>query len=428
MAQQKKHQKPTDTKQESDSSYTPNPNIKIVLNGGKHELDTATVPVKWHFSDELIAKNPEYIMIADHAMSLQDFYQKNFGYCSLGYRHWFKVSDFAGYIQLHHPGRHHFIVMVFYGEEEACSENMRTFLKKDAYGGYLCGLDKKLLNGFNSKLSCETAAVEFEVPEELFAKRSKSPFAEFVWRWVNRWYEHLPVDQCAYRKRMIFAFTVQPPLFLIGRLLAGISLTLYAILGSLTLLFLGFRPMVIEDLWKNVRYAWADPGQADYDLFCFRPRHERWRLWYIGDGGERTRMPVWAVPWIFLLLAAVAVGVGIFVANNAVTFGIIGAVIGFFYLILRFVLNPTIKRWEGNIKQIKESIEAEKTLQNQEAEKVLSLKRQARLLALKQNLGLEAAPPAVDIKKVIPKVKSTVTRFRLSFWAAKAKVCRPFAR
>ena len=38
------------------------PDIKVVLNGGKREMDAATIPIQWFFSKEVIEKKPEYLL------------------------------------------------------------------------------------------------------------------------------------------------------------------------------------------------------------------------------------------------------------------------------------------------------------------------------------------------------------------------------
>jgi hypothetical protein len=96
--------------------YEPNPNIKLVLNGGQTTLDGATIPLEWHFSEKLIEKKPRYIVVHDHESSLKSL---------LGGMHYkpehaygFEVKDLAGFIQLHRPGHHCFVVMVFYGSQK----------------------------------------------------------------------------------------------------------------------------------------------------------------------------------------------------------------------------------------------------------------------------------------------------------------------
>ncbi len=49
-----------------------------------------------------------------------------------------------------------------------------------------------------------SGCVEVDVPEELFAKKP------WDWEWTNDYFDSLPSDQCAFRKRRLFAFTIQP--------------------------------------------------------------------------------------------------------------------------------------------------------------------------------------------------------------------------
>ncbi|PJA92247.1 hypothetical protein CO134_01085 [Candidatus Kuenenbacteria bacterium CG_4_9_14_3_um_filter_39_14] len=36
--------------------------ISVVLNGGKKEMNSATIPIEWWFSKEIIEKDPKYIV------------------------------------------------------------------------------------------------------------------------------------------------------------------------------------------------------------------------------------------------------------------------------------------------------------------------------------------------------------------------------
>jgi hypothetical protein len=242
-----------------------------------------------------------------------------------------------------------------------------------------------------------------------------------MWNWVNRWYGSSPIDECAYRKRKIMAFTTQPILFLIGRLIAGVVCTLYSLIGSFFLLFLGYRP---TSLIKNILHSWWDIDFFESDLFEYY--NNRWRRW-----GEDKFIPTFLVPYVvvFELLGLYVVFVQLkklWVSASSVSVSpvdflpwLIGSIVGFS---LFFLLRMAIKKIY-NPKRIQRAEEARVEARKQ----ILKSKEELYVTYLKENTVLSKAPKSVDIKKILPKV-STVTKFHLSFWNLKSKVCRPFVR
>lgn len=401
----------------NNQQYTPNPNIKLVLNGGEEILDSATVPVEWHFSEELIAQKPRYIILCDHKMSLEAF-RKSIS-TSGGYRHSFAVKDLIGYIQIHKPGRHHFIAVVFYGDEERALEKTRSFLKKFTDSQYNVSVSYDEVERGESQLNTAIVAVEFEVPNELFAKKPETAFGRLVWSWANRWFKHAPVDECDYRRRKIFAFTLKPFLFLIGRLFFGIFGTLYTLIGASILLFIGYRPIPI---FRNIKNAWIFLDNCKDDLFRFSRRYN-WRVW--NDQHPEKRMPVWAVP-IFVILELGAIAL-----VTLLVFKFLTSVILFIALILTFfiVVVVMVYKISARLKSKEwEQRQEEKERRDREQEEMLKNARENAYLAyLKKNISLDRVPGKVDIVSILRKV-DTVTRFRLSYWGIKAKACRPYVK
>lgn len=399
--------------------YVPNPNIKLVLNGGKDILDSATIPVEWHFSRELIEKKPRYIVICDHEFEIEQYldgFNRN-----LGHRYVFAVSNLAGYIQLHRPGRHHFVVYVLYGDASVAKSRANDLLAKEERDRYDIHLKvSDLLN--HEREDQAVTAVEFEVPEELFAKRAETPFGRFAWAWVNRWFKYAPVDQCEYRKRKWLAFTLQPPLFLLGHLFSGVFGTLYTLVGSFILLFFGYRPI---PFWSNIWGAWADPLN-DFEMNLSRFGRDKWRMW----SGERyygpviKKIPLWAIPSVVLLWAVCgALGVLIF----STILPVVSAIVAF--VVFVFVVALLARYFKARARDERQ-IQRKRELAAREAEQwELERKTQeeAKSAFLRAYAALDNIPDKVDLARV-RKVVDPVTRFRLSFWGLKAKVCRPFAK
>lgn len=74
------------------------------------------------------------------------------------------------------------------------------------------------------------SSLEIDVPREVFAEEPP----EWEKKWVNRWYEERPRDQCEYRERRIFAYTLQ--LFFVAIFLC-VTAVIFLIYGFFALLF-----------------------------------------------------------------------------------------------------------------------------------------------------------------------------------------------
>ncbi len=412
---------------ERSSRFAPNPDIKLVLNGSSDILDSATIPVEWHFSDALIANNPQYVVICDHSYSLEEFRKTE--YTDSGERHLFKVRELIGYIQIHKAGHHHLALLVFCGDREAALVSAMNYVKRDRNWDYAYTLSyDEIAKGLIGS-DCMTSAVEFEVPEAVFAPKPRSAFGQLIWDWVNRWYSGTPIDECRYRKRKIAAFTIQPIFFLVGRLLTGVFGTLYTLLGSGVLFFFGWRPV---PMWKNVFHAWWDLGSFEKDL----RRYWTYRLWEDDDDSKDRKkhwMPVWSVPFVVILELALAGLVLLVLYTILVSIGIQTLITVGIIVVLGVTAGWATTKWVGwcNVperqEERRERREKREEVRTAERGRLAEIERKMAIAFLASNVSLATAPKKVDVAAVLPKV-DTATRFRLSFWATKAKVCRPFAR
>ncbi len=406
-----------------EKQLTPNPNIRLVINGGSNILDAATVPVEWHFSEELIAKNPQYIVICDHEYSIERL--KDFVHETSGNRYYSKVTSLVKYLQLFRPGRHHLFVMVFYGDD--AYKYMSSFTSKGKKT-YNCNVSYTMLqNKFNNEFCMETTFVEFDVPEELFAKKPETKFGMMMWNYVNKWYSEKPSDECQYRKRKIMAFTLKPIAFLILWLLASVFGTLYTLIGCGFILFLGYRPI---SLHKNILAAIKMDGDEFQPDLRFHQDWDEWRIWKDKwtDGGP-TLIPTLLVPWIFILTLCGLICVGYlfisYLIPNIVSIAVWAAAAAitfvFSWLFLKSYTSEESKEKRNQSAQLKK--------EKREEEKARIKKDVEDRIAdfLKSHASLSSMPEKVEVKRVIP-VVDTVTRFTLRFWNLKAKVCKPFAR
>jgi len=228
--------------------------MKVILNGGKFELDDATIPFQIGFDESIAEKKPAYVLVMDVTRNPFDERGKRLNYDSYSERKLFKLEP-VQYLQLKKPGIHHLIFILF----EKLNDNDKKFL-----------LEKNNRTSYENSLSfdsIEQAGVLMEeisycemtisVPEEFFAIKPKTGIKKSIWRWVNLWHSFDPVDQCEYRKRVIFAFTTQPIFWLIGFIARFILVTLWTaffiIFKTIALIF-GYQPVKFIPYKKKVWY------------------------------------------------------------------------------------------------------------------------------------------------------------------------------
>ncbi len=216
--------------------------MKIVLNGGKHELDDATIPFQIGFDKSIVDSKPTHILVID--VATDPFTENNGERCSYSLyskRTLFELEPIQ-YLQLNKPGIHYLIFILLKEVDKYCRE---FFLKKSRVR-----YDQELY--FSSieenKLPYQLcyAEVVVDVPEQLFAPEPKTKFQKAIHRWVNGWYELEPIDECEYKKRRIPAFTIKPILWLlvlIPRIICSIFLAVIIPVPRLLFFLAGTQPV-----------------------------------------------------------------------------------------------------------------------------------------------------------------------------------------
>ncbi len=89
---------------------------------------------------------------------------------------------------------------------------------------------------------CSAAPIMLEVPNEIFAKEP----SEWEKAWVNWWSPKAVANQCDFRKQRMFAYTIQPLLFLIGYAMQ--------IIFSVAALLFGARAFTFQPLLHPLTY------------------------------------------------------------------------------------------------------------------------------------------------------------------------------
>lgn len=423
---------------------SPEPMIKLVLNGGETELNSATFPVEWFFSPELIEKNPQFLVLCDHEGSLEEFKDK--ASWNQGYRYLVRAKKLVKFLQVFRPGRHHLVCIVFCGDEKNAAEMAADYYRGRAnyYKHPIIFNDVEKESWWPNVLY---SVAEFDVPEELFAVPPKKGLRKFIWDMTNKLFDDSPADQCRYRKRMLFLPLIMTAVLAVY-LVSVLFIFLYTLVGSFILFLIGFRPRL--DNINNIKYVVMNKwGKIKLDLFEFRPGEHPyylsnivWRLWKVKlDDDKRSFsrkksiwIPVWAVP-IFVPFELAVVSAAIYLiylsfsAINVV--GIIAVITAAFLLVLVLVISAHKKFGDWLEKKIDEKFKgaelakAKRAKKREEEKKVKEKKYREFLL---QTASISAGvPKEVDLEVVKKKVDS-VTKFQIGFWALKAKVCKPYAK
>ena len=396
--------------------------IRLIINGGVDSLDSATVPIEWRFSEALLAERPQYIVICDHEMSLDELKEKE--YCYGGRRHLVKVTEFVKYIQLFRAGHHHLVFMVFCGERDMALRCDRSFAddnqhlhdKAIHYTDLACG------HSDDYRAPIYIASVEFEVPAGLLAERPKSGFSKWVWEWANRWYSRFPEDECAYRKRLIFAFTVQPLPFLIGRFLVGVVCTILSIGALILFPFFGWRPTQIV---QNIKSGWLNP-----EGFNLTPK-DSWGVWTYDDCHEPWVWPFWCMPWFITLVAGLPLFLYRLYARHPFEAKLATMILACFIVVCLIIqlydqVSGRIRlKWSEACFVSMEDRLRKKELRRAEREEKEVQKYLSQLGTM--SFAAVPIPKKVDVDSVIKKADTGI-KLKLSFWAVKAKVCKPFER
>lgn len=255
--------------------------------------------------------------------------------------------------------------------------------------------------------------MDVEIPDEIFAKEPP----QWLKNWVNLWSRWGPEDQCAFRKRFVFAFTVQLVLFPI---LEFFKRAVTFVLGILALLTGRWSGMRLLKLAFRLQWQYAYPEAEIDDVFAEYQVPVFWRGWLF-----------LARPIMLLIYAIVAMILWKFFLPQIMwTIGLLMALgpwaisIGIGFGIIWFLRISTKKRREEFFARF--SAERKKILEQRQAtaEEKFALRVAERTAEAETYLGCGIAPSITTAKLESPSARRSLI---LQFRSAKRKVCRPFA-
>lgn len=421
--------------------------ISVALNGGKKEMNSATIPIEWWLSEDIIRKNPKYILVFEQNKAEKDDVR---GETNRGRRYVFNASDAVAFMPVFSAGYHRVMVVAVSDFYFPAKQLVNRCLQEDEYkeDHFRLHIDWNLAkdNTLEREVPSFITAtvVEFEVPAELFAEKPRTKAGQFLWQWVNRWHSRGPRDECDYRRRMMIAFTIQPPLVAVWLLLKhGLAGTAYA-LAILILSFLvflcGFRPRpLLREMWRAFMFTRV----REWDVMRYGEMTEiegswesTFRVWSLtkttNDKGKvvhrATRMPV--APIVIVLAVGACVGLYQLVMsmiggklNWFLPFMIGGS--GFIVTVLFFVkIFPRLWRVTSQgVDTLRKRFTEGSDEQKKEKEVAAQQWMLKNLILAKRTdaVHLDRLPIPTDLKGRV------VQRFRVGYWALKVKVCKPFA-
>ena len=406
------------------------PGIELVLNGGKKEMDAATIPIQWFFSEEVIVKKPTHLLFFEQTESeARNYFSDNYGR-----RYVCKVAAGTKFIQLFSSGYHRMMVLAIDGDKTVAF--VKSLLEKEGRDNYVYSLSWEAVENGSFLRECRSilgavavTVVEFFVPEALFAAKPKTAFQKAVWKWANYEEEELPRDQCEYRERVALAITFKPIVFLVKGFFIGLG----RIIGSIRILvasgllwFFGWRP---ESIKKNLKRMMLE-GEGYSDDLREYPFDGAYKLL----DKKSSKRKAWA-PWeiVLLFLAIVCLyripnfptyfmGIFAILASSAV-------VAAYFIKLMRL-----FQEWRDSKKSPEE---LEKKLERWRLEEVKweaerkakKEKRYQEWLAKNYSFGRKGEAVNLDnIPVPLGLGDRAVQMFQISFWSLKAKLCRPYSR
>lgn len=254
-----------------------------------------------------------------------------------------------------------------------------------------------------------TASLDVDVPAEVFAKK---PWA---WEaaWVNAWFNAEPIDQCEFRKRRLWAYSIQPPFMFVNWLIR--------LMVTLVITLAGFKAgwqCVLHPLDTDIEELIED--LEDDSLYWPKSWNYGWRKF------ARYGLPFLS-PLIFLTTAACAwifhpselldkATLILWVATvtaAVVTMGAVGTPLVMLCLHLGF----TVNKWFPGLKRRTENASVDG--------------RANEPVARPNYLEPETVKFLVCVGEGTPRTYSSLPKQRRSvrLWvqATKAKVCKPFA-
>ncbi len=401
--------------------------MEVVLNGGSHEMESTTIPFRCFFSPEQIAMNPTHILVVvKNTLQVSNMHSS-----TMGNRFILEEKNGLGFINVFSPGDHHLEFYAFHvGTDKDDIHRLKRLLAKDSYSRTIYDRDidiEGLSNGFYDSgfFVVGYKAVKIDVPRGVFAEIPQSGWRKVMFQYINKPFSTPPIDKCAYRRRWPafliswFWFTVVPlvkALYVIFQFITGL---LFAILAPIVFVVIGYRPNFKWEYFKEC-LSWECDVWDDY----ITPQNYR----NFGQSNVDAKF----VPVTLLELVAFFGGLGLSYLSFSNLTGLSGddlTGMWFMGVISCLIVGVICLAWINRFAKTEIGSVLFDKLWNFISPPLTEEEYQAWLL---KNASLNVKPTRVDIMQSPRAFGGMFTRSRQGivkrFYAAKIKVCQPYAK
>jgi hypothetical protein len=294
--------------------------LRLVLNGGNTEMNSAIIPIQWFFSEEAGEMGPTHIIIADYKGVDKD----RISGCK-GIRYICEVKDTLKNIEFFSPGDHTLYFMAVRSRHKN-KKGLRSEIQDNlsgytGFGGRVVYHNHLTFDENKDFLSVSehyaafsswaweyvaSNTVQVSVPKEFFAERSKNPIVEAIWNFTNGSLRGGVIDQCHARKRFLTVLPLKILTVLPLRIFFGLVSAIITLLYSILSVFFAWRPFIdysdLKNVWNfNRRVRDMEPNEYLCPTKCRYSRDEfyGYRVFWKKKNGNPGKIPV--APWLATL-------------------------------------------------------------------------------------------------------------------------------
>lgn len=366
------------------------------MKDGFFELPDSVIPVRWCITKAIRDKLDKKRVKHPHILIIVTRDNREIS------RHLIPLDQKLEYIQFYKPGINVLFATIVWDSDGKIKNLKKAYLGEgsnrviDEYNGCL----------YDSYTELAWGQLKVDVAEDLFASEP----AEWEKWWVNLLFGTRVKDQCHFRKRRLFAYSIKPFLIFWFLLFKWVATPILAGIAALR----GARDLkrYPEQVWGNIihpfRYSIEDlyDIMRDDDTFFSKDKNRYWRHFLI-----RAMQPLYLITYL-TIIAAISwlIGENFFKLLLLVISGfVVLLAIGFF---LNTVFEGIFQKWLNWLE--KKAAEREEASIEKERVKIEQL----------VCAGLSDPSMRANIN-ALPEEDRTV---HLRFQRLKSKVCKPFAR
>ena len=261
------------------------------------EIESGTIPISWCVSKDKLKELARH-GVEDPQVILCVVPEEHY-HPTKEYRKVVPLKDLMTYVEFRHPGKNKIYGVMSFKYKEGARNDYLSKTYRRGYDTDMLSVDgedwKPAWRGVTHKHS-----VSVDVPSDCFAPE---PLA---WEkaWVNHHFKLKCTDQCHFRKRRMFAYTVQPIMMVFNLVFRLLVLTLAVLVGARNLREWkrAFKPLTYE--WTHL-FEMFKGGT----IFVLKPKteepHNIWAfLWWSAKSiWPIVFMPLLTVPLLILAWA-----------------------------------------------------------------------------------------------------------------------------